>query len=249
MGSAGYYLGLAVASLAIGIYNFSLYSDGKNLQCFKITQMDWATYKLYNESLQNGQSTAPASTTSTLRNLQTSDSTNSTSTDDKLYDVQESSSNLYSLLAIIIAIVYLILCGLSLMLAMIINHMANQVPEDFLNIGRCKRWLACFTKILPPFFIIIHWVVLLIIIGFWAMVLMKSCPIATTNEVGVVIVNKQKFHNDSYTLNIVNSAIWVLLHYGGAVIRDIMYQEPFMYSPDIGTPGLCKSLLFKKLGP
>ena len=63
----------------------------------------------------------------------------------------------------------------------------------------------------------------------------------------MVVVNKDDTYKDSNgqdvdyrkdveILNLVNSIIWILLHYGGSIIREMTYQEPFMYSPDTGTP-------------
>ena len=54
---------------------------------------------------------------------------------------------------------------------------------------------------------------------------------------------------DVEILNLVNSIIWILLHYGGSIIREMTYQEPFMYSPDTGAPNCCRTLFLKKLGP
>ena len=76
----------------------------------------------------------------------------------------------------------------------------------------------------------------------------------------MVVVNKDDTYRDSYgnivdyrkdveILNLVNSIIWILLHYGGSIIREMTYQGPFMYSPDTGAPNCCRTLFLKKLGP
>ena len=57
------------------------------------------------------------------------------------------------------------------------------------------------------------------------------------------------YEGDVKVLNLVNSIAWILLHYGGAVVRDMTYQEPFMYSPDTGEPNCFRTLFLKKLGP
>ena len=66
------------------------------------------------------------------------------------------------------------------------------------------------------------------------MSLMGGCEISTNSTPGALTDPKQ-FAKDVNTLNLVNSGIWVLIHYGGGIFREIVYQEPFMYSPDIGT--------------
>ena len=63
------------------------------------------------------------------------------------------------------------------------------------------------------------------------------------------IENLFKEVNDFEILNLVNSIIWILLHYGGSIIREMTYQQPFMYSPDTGAPNCCRTLFLKKLGP
>ena len=74
----------------------------------------------------------------------------------------------------------------------------------------------------------------------------------------MVVVNKDDTYKDSNgqdvdyrkdveILNLVNSIMWVLLHYGGSIIREMTYQEPFMYSPDTGAPNCCRTLFLKKL--
>lgn len=229
-----YYLGLTVASLSVGIYNFSMFSSGSSLQCYSVNQMDTVTFQAFQASFLAQNVTPPVGI------LNKDDPT--------VYDVKVQSGNLLGLLAMIVAFSYALIMIISLVLCLIIKNMSNQLPEDFLKISGCRRCMAAFCKILPPVLIIVHWIIGLVIVGIWAMLLMKACIISTSSTPGALVVESQ-FFNDINTLNIVNSGIWVLIHYGGGIFREIVYQEPFMYSPDIGKTSAFKSLIMRKLGP
>ena len=167
-----------------------------------------------------------------------------TSTDVDVDGNQIEGSKIFPILSIIIGVVYILMLVLVLYLSCVINSLSNQLPDDFLNMGKCKRFLACFCKIFPPILIILSWINFILIVVIWIM----------------VVVNKDDTYRDSYgnivdyrkdveILNLVNSIIWILLHYGGSIIREMTYQEPFMYSPDTGAPNCCRTLFLKKLGP
>jgi hypothetical protein len=236
MGNSRYYLALAVATLSIGVYNFATSSDGASLQCYSISSMTYQEYTAYNESIKN-------STTPTLPANITLDAG-----ENSVYDVPMAGSNILNMIQIIIAFSYIAICGLSVLLAAVIWWMENMVPDDFLNIGKCKRCSAVVCKVIPPFLIFCHYVVLILIIVCWVLILTKTCSLSVSTTPGVV-VNKDKYTMDSYVLNLVTTCIWILIHYGGAIVRDVVYQEPFMYSPVIGEQSTVKVLFLKKLGP
>ena len=164
------------------------------------------------------------------------------------YYVPVPGGNLYYIFAFGIAVAYGIILIMAILLTIVVYWMSDMVPEDFVKIGKCKRWTAVFTKILPPIIILIHWIILLLILVFWVMILMGSCEVTQPSST-IFGFNSLKYGRDSFVLNLVTSIIWVLLHYGGAIYRDITYTEPFMYSPDIGETSAFKSLVLKKLGP
>ena len=234
--SSMYYLTLSVAALSIAIYNFSVSGEGKSLQCYTTENLTYAQYIQYNNSLNN--ITTPNADT-------TSNSTNSS----QYYIVQATSSNSYGIMILILSIIYIALCLLSFILCLIIGMLENQLPEDFLKkIGWYKKTLAVCCKLLPPIFILLHWIAMIIIIIIWILLITNTCSIAVDTTAGSII-SKGKYFTDVKTLNIINTCIWILIHYGGAMIREISYIEPFMYSPDLGAPSLWKSILIKKLGP
>lgn len=155
-------------------------------------------------------------------------------------------SNIFPTLGIILGVSYIIILVLSIFLSCVINALSNQLPEDYINMGKCKRFLACFCKIFPPVLIILSWINLILIVVIWIMLVVNKDYKYTDEKTGK---ENTDYDGDVKVLNLVNSIVWILLHYGGAVIRDMTYQEPFMYSPDTGEPNCFRTLFLKKLGP
>ena len=226
--SSLYYLGLGAVSLSMTIYNFHMVGEATNQTCFSYQKMTQEDYNKYIASL--GQ------TNDTISNVKDID----------IVPVTE--GNIYKTLTLIIAIIYIIYLVLSLFLSCVSNMMSNQTPEDYIKIGTCKKFLACFCKILPPVLIILSWVNFILFVVFWILITVGKCEYSYSDTPGKFMDEKDYF-NDNKVLILVNSCFWILLHYGGAIVRGMTYVEPFMYSPEIGKPNMIKTLLFKKLGP
>ena len=225
--SSLYYLGLGAVSLSMTIYNFHMVGEATNQTCYSRQNMTKEQYIIYMNSLG-----------------QTFD--DSSSSDDFYPKVTE--GNIYKTLTLIIAIIYIIYLVLSLFLSCVSNMMSNQTPEDYIKIGTCKKFLACFCKILPPVLIILSWVNFILFVVFWILITVGKCEYSESITPGK-FMDKKDYFNDNKVLILVNSCFWILLHYGGAIVRGMTYVEPFMYSPEIGKPNRIKTLLFKKLGP
>lgn len=225
--SSLYYLGLGAVSLSMTIYNFHMVGEATNQTCYSNQTMTKKQYTDYMNSL--GQ-------------------TFDDSSDDLYFEVPVTEGNIYKTLTLIIAIIYIIYLVLSLFLSCVSNMMSNQTPEDYIKIGTCKKFLACFCKILPPVLIILSWVNFILFVVFWILITVGKCEYSESITPGKFMDEKEYF-NDNKVLILVNSCFWILLHYGGAIVRGMTYVEPFMYSPEIGKPNMIKTLLFKKLGP
>ena len=225
--SSLYYLGLGAVSLSMTIYNFHMVGEATNQTCYTYQNMTQDEYDKYIASL--GQ-------------------TNDTTSNIDLTKVQVTEGNIYKTLTLIIAIIYIIYLVLSLFLSCVSNMMSNQTPEDYIKIGTCKKFLACFCKILPPVLIILSWINFILFVVFWILITVGKCEYSYSDSPGKFMDEKDYF-NDNKVLILVNSCFWILLHYGGAIVRGMTYVEPFMYSPEIGKPNMIKTLLFKKLGP
>ena len=227
--SSLYYLGLGAVSLSMTIYNFHMVGEATNQTCYINQNMTKDEYRNYNKSL--GQQIYDDS-----------------SLDSDYFDVPVTEGNIYKTLTLIIAIIYIIYLVLSLFLSCVSNMMSNQTPEDYIKIGTCKKFLACFCKILPPVLIILSWINFILFVVFWILITVGKCEYSYSDTPGKFMDEKDYF-NDNKVLILVNSCFWILLHYGGAIVRGMTYVEPFMYSPEIGKPNMIKTLLFKKLGP
>ena len=226
--SSLYYLGLGAISLSMTIYNFHMVGEATNQTCYSYQNMTLDEYKNFNASLG-------------LPN-------NDTYNNKNFFEVQVTEGNIYKTLTLIIAIIYIIYLVLSLFLSCVSNMMSNQTPEDYIKIGTCKKFLACFCKILPPVLIILSWVNFILFVVFWILITVGKCEYSESITPGK-FMDKKDYFNDNKVLILVNSCFWILLHYGGAIVRGMTYVEPFMYSPEIGKPNMIKTLLFKKLGP
>ena len=224
--SSLYYLGLGAVSLSMTIYNFHMVGEATNQTCYSYQNMTKQQYTEYMKSLG-----------------QTFD--DSDSSDD--FNPKVTEGNIYKTLTLIIAIIYIIYLVLSLFLSCVSNMMSNQTPEDYIKIGTCKKFLACFCKILPPVLIILSWVNFILFVVFWILITVGKCEY--NSDIPGIFIDKKDYFNDNKVLILVNSCFWILLHYGGAIVRGMTYVEPFMYSPEIGKPNMIKTLLFKKLGP
>ena len=226
--SSLYYLGVGAVSLSMTIYNFHMVGQATNQTCFSYKKMTSKEYETYMDSL--GQ-------------------TPNINID--LNKVQVTEGNIYKTLTLIIAIIYIIYLVLSLFLSCVSNMMSNQTPEDYIKIGTCKKFLACFCKILPPVLILLSWVNFILFVVFWILIAIGKCEYSDSDTPGKFVKPEdyKDYYNDNKVLILVNSCFWVLLHYGGAIVRGMTYVEPFMYSPEIGKPNLLKTLFLKKLGP
>ena len=225
--SSLYYVGVGVVSLSMSIYNFNTMGESNNQTCYVSKSMTYDELKNYYNSI--------------------AQPFNISKYEGKI-DERVQESNPYKTFCLLVGIVYIILLAMSLFLACITNYLSNQLPDDYINMGTCKKFLACFCKILPPCFIILSWLNCIFFIVVWIFILSKRCKISTTMVPGKLI-SEDYFFKVHRTLNIVNSIVWVLLHYGGAVIRAMTYVEPFMYSPEVGNPNFFKTLMLKRLGP
>lgn len=222
--SSFYYLGIGVVSLAMTIYNFE-------------------------KASQTGDYTL-------LKNVTKTNTTNETDANGELknntYTELDEISNAIVPLLYIIAIVFLLFLVLSLYMSCIINSFSNLLPEDFLTMSKCKAAVTCLCKIIPPIFLILSWLNLILIVVVWILYLVYFCGEENENDYPKYQIEQaeKSVSDDVLILNIVNSVVWFVTHYGGSIIREMTYIEPFMYSPDTGeTPNCFRTLMIKKLGP
>jgi hypothetical protein len=247
--NACYYLYLSVLTLAISIYNFQIATEGRDLQCFKQQSMSEDEYTAYSISLSQklNKTDDEYRALYNLKLIYPIDNFNDTGKTSN-FTIAVAQGNLFKPLVELIAIFYITIVCISILLAMITYKMADMIPDDFINISRFKLIFACFCKILPMMLNILHYIIMVIIIVLWGFHGTKTCILSASPLAGV-LMNPTYYFQQVLILNIVTSVFWVLIHFGGAVIRDTTYQEPYMYSPMVGKGGMCSYMLLKKLGP
>lgn len=227
-----YYFSLTVLTIGIAIFNFSISSNGNDLTCYSVSKLDENSYQEFIKI--NDPSKLPGIYFEEKDGVRT-------------YTVPVQGSNTYSSLATIIGLMYIIISGLSFLLMLIFAWMSDMVPDDFLNISWFKKFLAVTTKLFPPLIVIISWVIGILVIVLWILVGIGSCKISTP-ATATFNFNPLLFQSKVITLQIVNSAVWFLFHFIFAVIKSMVYIEPFMYAPIIGEPNALDYVL-KVLGP
>jgi hypothetical protein len=230
-----YYFALTAITLAIAVFNLSIKSTGSNYSCFKLQTLDEVSYNSFKEVQKSNNVTIPEVTEFTQNNV-------------KYYLVPSPSSNIYGVIASIIAIGYLIIMGLSLLLTLVLLWMSDMVPEDFVKISWIKKFSAVTTKIFPPLLVILHWIIGILIIVFWITIGLGQCEVSEPQE-AVFGFNRLKYHDDCITLEIVNSCVFILLHYVAAIVKDMIYVEPFMYAPVVGEASPFLDFALKTVGP
>lgn len=55
--------------------------------------------------------------------------------------------------------------------------------------------------------------------------------------------------NGGFSQFIIVLLFWILVHFGGALVRTILYTDPFLISPDEPGTSTVVLLMFKRLGP
>ena len=156
--SSLYYVGVGVVSLSMSIYNFNTMGESNNQTCYVYKSMTFNETQDYYNSLAQPVPDMYA---------------NESEFKDKM-EVPVQESNPYKTFCLLVGIVYIILLAMSLFLACITNYLSNQLPDDYINMGTCKKFLACFCKILPPCFIILSWLNFIFFIVVWIFILSKN---------------------------------------------------------------------------
>lgn len=62
-------------------------------------------------------------------------------------------------------------------------------------------------------------------------------------------VNTSKMYDEGIILGIIIVALWVLIHCGGAIIRSILYVDPFLVEPEDPTCSKAYTVICIKCGP
>ncbi|MCQ2818833.1 MAG: hypothetical protein MJ252_16330 [archaeon] len=230
--SSLYYIGVGVFSLASSIYNFEMFSEAKNVTCYKCTEMNETEYNNY------------------ITRIETLVTINCTlqQPPPNYYDILVEKTNIYKILALCVAIASLLMVVLAIYLSCVTNSLSNQLPDDFLKMGKCKQFFACFCKIFPAVILVLSWINFILILVHWILYEIKYCEEAIDRS-PAASMDYTEYRKKNLPLLIVNSVIWACLHLGGSIVREMTYIEPFMYAPDTGSPNCCRTFILKKFGP
>lgn len=212
----------------MSIYNFDYHTKGNKVQCYNTLSLTFDEYVQYNKT----------------HNLKVEIGLDQT----QVFQIQVDSSNGYKSLFFTIGILFIIFFIMSLYLSIVINILANQLPSDFIAISKFKKINACLCKIFPFVFILLSWIIFLIIIITWGFIVTKHCDVAR-NADATKVWSLSKYYNDAVILNSINTGVWFIFQYIGALIRQLVYVEPFMYNPIVGKGNKVKAWFLHYIGP
>ncbi|CAI2382177.1 unnamed protein product [Moneuplotes crassus] len=142
-------------------------------------------------------------------------------------------STLTSMPATLIAL-YFVMAALSLIAALLLNRFLVKTPDDFASLGFCDKILGCTLKLIPGLQVLLHYIMAILIIIQWIQILLAGCS--------------DSYGTNALILNCICTFFFCLIHCGGAYIKGIIYQDPFLYRPDEPETS-CMGIMCRKLGP
>jgi hypothetical protein len=248
-----YYLSVAVTCLAISIYNFSVSSQSKNLQCFELEEITQSDYQSYVNYLKNN--------TQAYNNFMIIINRNESgkiytdehlleNTEDEFITVPILINNKYAGLQEAVGALYVVIMFFSIIESLSIRFMSDMVPEEFLHLNKLTQTFGFISKNLPYFIASLHYAVFVLILVIWGYIGTTSCFYSVNIKPGEYSYWNRMFM-DTWIMNLVTSIFWLLLHYVGAIIREIFYKEPFMYINYKNQKGKfrCCRWLMTRVGP
>ena len=235
-----YYLILTITTLSIGIFDISVSGESKDLQCYSLTVINSNTYDSQLDQINQIRSKY----TVKPPNITVSISEGTT-----FYSIPYESSNSYKIFSDLIGAIYLVIMTFSLLMIFILFWLSDLIPEDFLSMGKVKKGFAVVSKICPTMIVVLHWVVFLLVIIFWIVLSAETCRVSQLKSGSVFQFNILKYHDLCVNLQIVNSIVVLILHFVFPIFKDMIYVEPFMYSPKVENTSGFKDVMIRVLGP
>lgn len=138
--------------------------------------------------------------------------------------------------------------SLSVLSGLILYYFLSFVPKDFASIGRFRNLLGLFLKLFPKLIIFLHYIILIIIcaqIGYVGGGKCKNAKHLATDGTQTTGAMERA----GIIMIIILSALWIVQHIGGAVMRSILNVDPFLAEPDDPSSNRIYAVICKKCGP
>ena len=122
-----------------------------------------------------------------------------------------------------LAIFYIVECVLCLIVGLQIYYFSGYLPREFSKLGRICNCFGALMKLFPKVINLMHGIILILIVVAIAKTAGNGCEQSShvDSATGAIIINNQ-MHNDAIIMIIIVSALWILMHLGGAVIRSLL---------------------------
>ena len=151
-------------------------------------------------------------------------------------------------IAYAIGIVYLTCFACAFLFFFFMLYYSGKIPKDFTKMGRIARLFGCLVRRFVKAIVLLHYIILILLL-----VLIGQVGSGTGQKCTHIMPDGTPKLGEAYTqgviLILVLSFFWMLLHFGGAVVKSIMYVDSYIFEPDDATEIRVFRILLKKLGP
>ena len=204
-----YYFILSLMFLCVGVYSFTYYSTYGSDVC---------------TSVSTSSTSASNSTNSTTAAASTATSSASGST------ASTSSAPTTTTIAYVAAIMYLVDFVFAFLAFAGLVFFAQKIPKDFGKMGLILRLLGCIVKLFLKIVSLVHLILFFLVLGMIAMVMTGTGKTCThTGSTGIVSVGDS--YEKGVVLALVLAIFWFLIHIGAAIIKSLIYIDPFLFEP------------------
>eukprot|EP00347_Sterkiella_histriomuscorum_P012281 403369191 len=120
--------------------------------------------------------------------------------------------------------------ALNSIIFLLLLYFGRLLPRDFAKMGRIMNCSGALLKIFPKLIILLHYVIIILILVVIGQVGSGTCKNSQIiNKEG--LPEKTKLHENGIVLISIISPLWILMHFGGTVIRSMLYVDPFLLDP------------------
>ena len=116
-------------------------------------------------------------------------------------------------------------------MVLLILYFGRFLPKDFAKLGRILNCMGIWLKLLPKFIILLHYVIFILILVVIGQVANGSCAKSQIIDSDTNLPEDTNMQKDATILAGIISGMWVLMHFGGYVIRSLLYVDPFLLDP------------------
>ncbi|CDW75200.1 UNKNOWN [Stylonychia lemnae] len=143
---------------------------------------------------------------------------------------------------------YATLVALNSIIFLILLYFSKFLPRDFAKMGRILNCIGALLKIFPKLMILLHYIICILILVIIGQVGNGSCKNSYTID-SDGLPKETKMQSDGVILVLILSSLWILMHFGGSIVRSMIYIDPFLADPYDPTANRFYRLICQTFGP